>query len=843
MEPNVFSPRLQQEKNDSLSTFFRSAALGVLILVLGLLPVLFIPGLLTTIGFTKVYFVAVAVFAAIVLVILSVLRKGTVSLVFPPTLGLFWLFTLIVIAAGLLSGDRLDSLSGNGMEIHTAGFILMLALVMTVALFFGKAKAAVVRLFMVLGISTILLQFYHLLRLVFGPEMLAFGPLFASSTVSLIGSFNDLAIFSGLVLLVTIIMLQQTTISMVGKWFSGIVVANSLILLTVINFYLVWVAVCFVSLLIALYFIIKDTWLKSSTTDTAPITRFAISVIGLVCIVSGAFVVSGDYLGGVVTNVSGITYIEVRPSLTATIDLTKAVYSNNAFLGVGPNRFDDAWRLYKDPVVNQTIFWNTNFSSGNSYLSTLFVTTGLVGGLAFLIFLGTFLYRSYCSLFVSEARDSSWFLIGLISFTSATYLWFMTIVYVPGTTILILAALLTGITLVATLQMRQQPGFIIDVTTSKRHGIALMAGILIIFGSLVYLLIGVSKQYAASVVYANTVEQFRAGADYSITDAGLIRAQTLNPQDLYLAERAQLRLTQISSISATTTNDQYFTQLVSEGIALSQQAIAIDGTNPDNQILLTKFYSFLDPTQFENITKSTEDLFAQARELDPQNPTYLLLLSQHKARLNKLDETRRLLLEAVAMKSNYTDGLYLLSQLDIQEGNIKSALAFTQSIISIEPKNPTRYFQLGLLLAADQQLEPAAKAFEAAVILDGTYANARYFLALTYVDLGRKEDALTQLRLVLETNEGNELVRSLISQIVSDTYQRPDNTAGVPVANEQMVSQDGDVTTTSEVPDTDIVTPVNRSGTNNSSDNTNIEPAKPVVEEDANVTPETKPAS
>ena len=369
------------------------------------------------------------------------------------------------------------------------------------------------------------------------------------------------------------------------------------------------------------------------------------------------------------------------------------------------------------------------------------------------------------------------------------------------------------------------------------------AGILIIFGSLVYLLIGVSKQYAASVVYANTVEQFRAGADYSITDAGLIRAQTLNPQDLYLAERAQLRLTQISSISATTTNDQYFTQLVSEGIALSQQAIAIDGTNPDNQILLTKFYSFLDPTQFENITKSTEDLFAQARELDPQNPTYLLLLSQHKARLNKLDETRRLLLEAVAMKSNYTDGLYLLSQLDIQEGNIKSALAFTQSIISIEPKNPTRYFQLGLLLAADQQLEPAAKAFEAAVILDGTYANARYFLALTYVDLGRKEDALTQLRLVLETNEGNELVRSLISQIVSDTYQRPDNTAGVPVANEQMVSQDGDVTTTSEVPDTDIVTPVNRSGTNNSSDNTNIEPAKPVVEEDANVTPETKPAS
>ncbi|HMO78094.1 MAG TPA: hypothetical protein PKA42_03050 [Candidatus Paceibacterota bacterium] len=826
MEPNFFSPRLQQEKADSLTTFFRSVALGSLILVFGLLPVLFLPNVLTTLGFTKVYIVAVGVFVAIIFVILSVLRKGTVTLMFPPTLGLFWAFTLLAIASGLLSGDRLDALSGQGMEIHTAGFILLLALVMTVTLFFGNAKAAVVRLFMVLGVSTILLQFYHLLRLVFGPEMLSFGPLFASSTTSLIGSFNDLAIFSGLVLLVAIVMLQQTWTSMIGKWVLAIVVVNSLILLAVINFYLVWWIVGFVSLLTVLYFIVKDTWLKSETTTTVPVTPFAFTVVGLVCVVSGAFVVNGDYLGATVTKFSGIEYIEVRPSLSATADLTKAVYSKNAFLGVGPNRFEDAWRTYKNPIINQTIFWNTNFSSGSGYLPTLFVTTGLVGGLAFLIFLGTFLYRSYRTLFVSEARDSSWFLVGLISFSAATYLWFMTIVYVPGATLLILTALFTGITLVATLKIRQQFGFIIDVTTSKRHGIALMAAVLIVCGTSVYMLIGISKQFNASVVYAETVNQFRSGADYATTDAGLLRAQTLNPQDLYVAERAQLRLTEINRISSLEVNEanqQYFTKLVSEGIALAQQAIAIDGTNPDNQILLTNFYSLLDQANFEDISKRTEELFARARELDPQNPTYLLLLSQHKARLNQFAETRRYLLEAVAMKNNYTDALYLLSQLDIQEGNVESALAFTQSIISIEPNNPTRYFQLGLLRAANQELEQAAQAFEVAVALGGTYANARYFLALTYLDLGRKEDALTQLRLVLDTNEGNELVTNLISQIESGTYVRPENTSSVPVANEQRVSQDGDITTTNESPDTDIVNSLNRPGNNNSNSNTNRE--------------------
>jgi len=824
MKPNFFLPRLQQEKNDELSLFFRSAALTILVLVLGLLPIIFIPGVLTTLGFTKVYLVTLGVFASIILIILSVLRRGTVSLLFPPALILFWLYALLFIAAGVLSGDRPDSLTGNGMEIHTAGFVFVLALVMTVSLFLGSAKVAVVRLFTVLGISTVLLQFYHLLRLVFGPELLSFGSLFVSPTATPIGSLNDLAIFFGLVLLVTIILLQQATTSMVEKWISVIVVINSLILLAVINFYLVWLVVGFISLLSALYFIVKDTWLKSSTTETMPITRFAISLIGLISIVSGAFVFSGDYLGGVVNKISNINYIEVRPSLTSTIDVARAVYSNNAFFGVGPNRFEDAWRAHKDPVINQTIFWNTNFYSGSGYVPTLFITTGLAGGLLFLIFLSTFLYLSYRSLFISEARDNSWFLIGLISYASAVYLWFMAIVYVPGTTILLLAAVLTGITLAATLKMRQQNGLIIDVTSSKRHGIVLLAAVLLISVLLTYLLIGISKQYVASIVYADSVQQFKTGADYRTTDDGLLQAQTLNPQDLYVAERAQLRLTEISRISrlqfdgddlqSKEANQQYFNQLVSEGIALAQLAIAIDGTNPDNQVLLTNFYSLLNPAEFKDITERTEELLARARELDPQNPIYLLLLSQHKARVNQLDETRRLLLDAVVMKNDYTDALYLLSQLDIQEGNIESALALTRSIISIEPNNPTRYFQLGLLLAADQQLNLASKAFESAIKLGGTYANARYFLALTYLDLGREEDALIELRQVLETNEGNELVSDLILQIKSGDYVRPENNAGIPVSNEQSFSQDGDVTTTNEFPDTDIVTPLNRAGIN-----------------------------
>jgi tetratricopeptide (TPR) repeat protein len=188
--------------------------------------------------------------------------------------------------------------------------------------------------------------------------------------------------------------------------------------------------------------------------------------------------------------------------------------------------------------------------------------------------------------------------------------------------------------------------------------------------------------------------------------------------------------------------------------------------------------------------------------------------------------------EAIRQKGNYTDALFLLSQLDIQEGNTESAIAVTRSIISIEPNNPTRYFQLGVLLATTNNLPVAIQAFEAAVSLDTNYANARYFLALAYLDSERTEDALSQLRIVEESNPDNETVKVLIEQVTSGTYQKEDKIFGVPVQNTQTVSQEDDITTATEVPDTDLVTPLNRSLPSNRQDSPVPTPVEePVVTE------------
>jgi hypothetical protein len=83
-------------------------------------------------------------------------------------------------------------------------------------------------------------------------------------------------------------------------------------------------------------------------------------------------------------------------------------------------------------------------------------------------------------------------------------------------------------------------------------------------------------------------------------------------------------------------------------------------------------------------------------------------------------------------------------------------------------------------------------------------------LALTYLDQKRLEDALTQLRIVQQTNQENEQLKNLISQL---------ETTGLPLVpaqglegsvNEQQPGQtDGETVTSPNNPDTNLVSPVN----------------------------------
>ncbi|USN87616.1 MAG: tetratricopeptide repeat protein [Candidatus Nomurabacteria bacterium] len=813
MEENIFLPKQANlNKDDVGSNWLQTMARFIFILTIGLLPIFFIPNVYIALGFTKTYFVIVGIFAALILFGVSILRRTEVRFSLPATLVLFWLFVLISLASALLSGDRTDAIYGNILEVHTVGFFVLLGVILTITIVFGEKMSAIARLFIVSIFSTLALLASHLIRLMAGPDVLSFG-LFTSSADSWLGSFNDLAIYAGMVILVTLLVVQRINLTTLAKSLASAVLFLSLLFLAIVNFSVVWLIVGLFSLFILLYLLSKDTWLRRENESSHFVPKAAFFMTGAVVVVSFVFIIGGSYLGVKINNLSNINYLEVRPSVGATVDIIGSVYSQDAFLGVGPNRFDDAWRLHRDPVINQTNFWNTDFAAGNGFVPTLFATTGVAGGMAFVIFLLSFLYIGY-RLFFSpnlEKLDRNWFTVGLVTFFTAIYLWLMTIVYVPGVVIMILAIVMTGLTLSVYKVSVPNKDIVIDVVNKRRYGVVLMVLVLVVIVVSSSLLFKVTKQYLAQVNYADAV---RSAESIGQMDAMLQHSQDLFAQDLFVAERAKLRLGELYRLLAipepTEEDIQVFQGTLVEGINMAEQAILLDSTNPVNYALLGSFYGLLDPSETEELVKRRDGSFKQAQSLDPINPSYSVLWAQLAARQGDYNTARQQLGDAIQLKNNYTEALFLLSQIDILEKKTDNAIAVTKSIINIEPYNPTRYFQLGVLLTTAGEAEKAAEAFKQAIALDNNYANARYFLALNYLDAGRKDEALEQLRIVEITNQDNSELKAMIKSIEAGEFEGVTPGFTVPVNDGKVVETQGEVTTASEVPETDLVTPLNQ---------------------------------
>lgn len=169
-------------------------------------------------------------------------------------------------------------------------------------------------------------------------------------------------------------------------------------------------------------------------------------------------------------------------------------------------------------------------------------------------------------------------------------------------------------------------------------------------------------------------------------------------------------------------------------------------------------------------------------------------------------------MRAIAIKNNYTPALFLLSQIEIQLGNTEQAITTTRAIIRMEPENPTRYFQLGLLLSANGETEAAIDAFESAIARNDEYANARYLLAIAYAEQGRFEEALAQLRVVEETNPENENLLNLIAQLeAGEVPELATSTVTTPVEEPDTDPAEG-LNAESVPDDTALVESINQAG-------------------------------
>ncbi len=802
---------------DSIETTLRGIAYNVFIGAFGLLPLLFLPVAYAPFDYTKTLFIVLAVLIAVIFFSLSVLRSGKIAIVKAWPLFALWAVTLATFVSALLSGDMYDAIIGDNMGVHSALFVGLIALIASFISILGQNKTFIMRTYIALAGSAVILGLFQFLRIVFGADFLTFG-VFTSNTNSVFGGWNDLALFFGLTILISLVALEQLPLTKMGRGLFSAVVGVSLIMLAVVNFFAVWLVLALVSLMVLMYALTKDRLMAAGPTfgNKPNIAVSSVVVSAVVFVFSLIFVIGGTVVGGAVSQISGITYVEVRPSLEATIDITRQTYQENALVGIGPNKFVDAWRLYKDQSLNETIFWSTDFVTGSGYITSQFVTTGVLGAFAWLAFFVLFVWSGLRMLFKVSMPDKFWYFIGTSSFVAATYLWGMSFVYTPGATVLLLTALFTGITCAAGAALTKERIFTWSIEQNRRAGFVLVGIIMLVIVGSASSLYYVGRHYAAVYTFAGAVSGLDGSTTLEQVEQRIAQSFTMVQSDQFARQIALFQLAKMNALigvaEPTPEQQQEFQLAAANGVNAAEEAVGIDPTDPLNTSTLGGIFSVLAAAGVDGARDRARDAYNAARAQDPKNPSYALLEAQLLARTGSVPEARAKIAEAVNLKNNYTDALFFLTQIDVAEGKVADAIATTQSIISLEPNNPARYYQLGVLLSSDQKLDEAIVAFERAVALDSNYANARYFLALGYLEKDNRDAAVEQLEVVLSLNPGNQQVESLLNDIRSGRQFESASTAST---SEQVVetdspvdSADGTVTTT-EAPETSLISPVN----------------------------------
>lgn len=737
---------------------------------------MFVP--LATIPFltTKVFLLAAGTLVTLAIYILARLSRGNVIL--PPfvLVGALWLPVIAYALSAAFSGTVFtNAFWGTAIESDTLGFVL-------VATVLGTLSALILRR------SEHYRSFLTMSAWVFGIvvalEVLIvivgqFAPNTISPSFAIIGSFEDLALFLGLGVVGTLITLRELDHSPSAHRVRVITLVGALALLAVANSSLAWTLVAFISLGLFVEAIMqRKVSIADADLDDATImdevtlvadegTRSFIVPLSVLAV--SLFFLIGGTLGGALANVLDISALNVRPSLQSTLAVGQKVYATAPVFGSGPATFGAEWLKHRDASLNSTVFWNINFSSGIGFIPTSFVTTGLLGILAWLAFLALFIMLGLRMLILRAPQDAFVRHVALLSFVATLYLFTTAIFGSPNEVILALAFVFAGLFISTTRFAAQDQQWGVIFARSPRLGFVIVFSLTILLLASVVAAYSLVGRYIALTALTGATRAFSAG-NLDAADSAAKNAVSFAPSAAaYQLEAgiASARLDQItaSSTMSTTAAQQAFQASLSAGINAALTATQLAPSDYQNWILLGNLYAKAVPLKVTGAYDSAKTAYEKAKMQNPTNPQIPYILAQLDIANKDIKAAKENLKAAITLKQDYTAAIFLLSQLEVQDGNVKEALAAALAAAYFTPNNPNILFHVGILSAAEGNYADAVHALSAAVAANPQFANARYFLAAVHAKQKDFQDALVQMQTIADMSGEN--AKAVASQIAA----------------------------------------------------------------------------
>ncbi len=755
--------------------------LFILTALIFLLPVFFIPFSATTLSFSKTLLFGLGMLGVFGIILVRDLRDGNITLPINLLTGAALLLALAYLFTAIVAPAPHLSLMGQGYETDTAFFIMLLMLTIVLTALACRTKGGTAYTFVALFATAGLLGIIQAIRLI-DPSFFSFGFLTAR-TASLMGTWNDLGIFFGLGVLFAWLSLEHL---MPRRYFSGALwglLALSLVLLATVNFVMVWMVLGFFASLSVAYrafprYLNWPAWRRlGETQGKRRISRVALIVM-LVSLLFTLDFYSTTFLkrpntiiGNFITTNLNLVQLEARPSWQTTATLVTSTYrSPRALVGTGPNTFGQVWLREKPASINQTIFWNTPFSFAVGFIPTSFVTTGILGAVAWLLFIGAFLWLGFRA-FVANRGDTLTRYLTIVSYVLAGYLWLFSILYVPGVTLLVYAALFTGVFLALLYQTELLTFKSISLTAHPRGGFAFSLFLIVLLIGTVAGVYTLGRKFAAAAYFDRSVKALSA-QNLDDADVAITRAIAIAGNDRYEQLAAQVGVARLNAALGSNANPspeerESLRQLIVAAIGHARAATDYDKNNYYNWITLGQIYEALARLNIEGAAGNALSAYEQALVLNPQSPAIALARARLSATAGEYKKASKYIDEALGIKADYTAAILLRAQIEIARGDTKGAVASLSAAAQTSPNNPLIFFELGFLSYSVSDNKTALAALERAVSLDENYSNARYFLGLSYYRVGRSADAIVQFERIRALNPDNTEVQTILNNLHS----------------------------------------------------------------------------
>ncbi|MBI4121021.1 MAG: tetratricopeptide repeat protein [Parcubacteria group bacterium] len=728
-----------------------------------LLPFFLVPFGSIPLEWGKMLFLASLAVLTLILWSVSRLKEGVISIPKSPVLLAALGIASVFLLAAFFSPVMSVSLGGIAYEFGTAlSFVVLATLLILVSMVFRSGHWVSLSYF-ALFLSFIIVFVYHTLRVILGVDFLDFG-VFTSESVSLLGKWNDLGIFAGLIALLTLMIIELAYPEGRMKIFGYGLLTASLIVLAVVNFSVAWILLGGTALVMVVYHLSVTRFVETQRKRAYSFPLTALVVL----LIASIFLMAGGAIGNALRQYLPLpSVVEVRPSWSATSDIIKETWKERPLLGGGPNRFNISWLLHKPNAINETPLWNTDFRNGVGLIPTYAVTAGLLGLLAWLLFFAAFLYRAARSIFAFGDTRTNYLVIS--SFVASLYLWLTTIFYTPGITIVAFAFFFTGIFIALLAYKKEIPNIQFSYIRDPRTGFFSVLALVALLVMTAWASYDIGKRGLSLFSY-HRGSVAAAGNNLEKADGALIRAGTLQDTDVIYRSLAEIRIARLSALLSrqdlSPDNARAeFQNILGATIDAAQNAVRYDTTNYRNWLSLARVYTAVVPLNVTGAYENAKASLGQSRLVNPKSPE--LLLEEARLEINNKDnqKARELIQQSLVLKNNYTDAIFLLAQMQIDEGNVDQAIRSVEQASIIESNNPGVFFRLGLLRYADKDYRGAASAFERAVTLLPGYANAQYYLGLSLDLMGESERAIAQFEELAKANPDNEEVKSILENL------------------------------------------------------------------------------